>query len=149
MATSESGVGGPPKPPPTYVRQDGPRPTGYKPLDFSRTVGSGRPRRFLPWILGYSVFQIWAFRRINEFNEHRRMLDLERKEIRSYVIPYLQAEEDIRMLEERRERIAKEREIMEGAKWDYEDNTYITRGGEDKPRLRIFDTDLFYSAKPK
>mmetsp|Transcript_12959 Transcript_12959/g.39896 ORF Transcript_12959/g.39896 Transcript_12959/m.39896 type:complete len:149 (+) Transcript_12959:121-567(+) len=147
MATSESGVGRPPKPPPSYVRQDGPRPTGYKPLDFSRTVGSAKPRRFLPWILGYTAFQIWGFYQINRHNEFRRGLDLEKKEIRSYVIPYLQAEEDIRLLEEKRERIAKERELFEGSQWDYDDNTYLHRGGEDSTFLRVFDTDLFYKKK--
>jgi len=126
---SKSGVGGPPKPPASQVKQDGGRPGGYKPLDYTRRVGTGQPKRALWWVGGFFVMQYFAWTKRLEIQQEYMQARDEYQEMRHYIRPYLQAEEDriLRILRDRR--IERERELMHDVKgWSYDDNVYLTRG---------------------
>lgn len=68
----KSGISNPPKPPPHYVRQDGPRPGGYRPLEYSRNVFNATPRNAVPAFLAVIAITTYGYFNFKK-NQRKRM----------------------------------------------------------------------------
>ncbi|KAF0852560.1 mitochondrial Complex I (CI) NADH:ubiquinone oxidoreductase subunit B16.6/NB6M/GRIM19/NDUFA13 [Andalucia godoyi] len=77
-----------------YV-QDGPPPGGYPAVRFSRSLPSAGPSARTLFAVA-TVLMGWGFYKVGQTNKYRRSLLFEKKESRAAIVPYLQAEEDLR-----------------------------------------------------
>mmetsp|Transcript_256 Transcript_256/g.448 ORF Transcript_256/g.448 Transcript_256/m.448 type:complete len:140 (-) Transcript_256:3209-3628(-) len=125
---ASTGVTGPPQPPPRTVRQDVAPKGGYMPIDVRRSVPKSIGNNaWLLFAIG-GVLYFGGLMKVARFNQKRKMWREEQFRIRGNILPYLQAEEDVRYCIKRDDFVKMEAEIMKDRPgWEPGKSVYYTR----------------------
>ncbi|BDA50653.1 NADH dehydrogenase [ubiquinone] 1 alpha subcomplex subunit [Coccomyxa sp. Obi] len=108
------------------VLQDGPPPGGFPSVRYARRIPSTGPTGFTLFAVGAAVMA-FGFYRVGEFNKYRRALKAEKMAMRAAIYPVLQAEEDRRWVQAKKQAVENEAKIMKDVPgWKAGQNVYLT-----------------------
>eukprot|EP00052_Salpingoeca_macrocollata_P030978 m.321725 g.321725 ORF g.321725 m.321725 type:complete len:128 (-) comp25783_c0_seq1:20-403(-) len=110
----------------SHTLQDRPPPGGFKDIPFKRNLPYRGPSGVVLFAAGALAIS-FGFYKIIDGNQHRRRLKAETINARIALAPFLQAEEDRRVVRMQFQHQLGEKEIMEGVKgWNAQDRPFHT-----------------------
>mmetsp|Transcript_10746 Transcript_10746/g.18975 ORF Transcript_10746/g.18975 Transcript_10746/m.18975 type:complete len:129 (-) Transcript_10746:54-440(-) len=114
-------------PPPSSFNQEMAPPGGFKRLNVAQNVPPPKIRGAY-FFLGTAALVVFGFYQVGQGNIHKRKMKLDKRLRRAAIIPFLQAEEDVRYLRERAAVLDIEGRAMAAVPgWEVGKSVYNTR----------------------
>lgn len=109
------------------IRQDGPPPGGFPAVRYARSIPNTGPSG-VALVLGATAVIAFGFYQIGQGNLKRRAYKKEKLDARIAVLPLIQAEEDMRFVEQMKKNLEEEARVMASVPgWKVGENVYHSR----------------------